>query len=259
MPQNQSFLPEDYVEKKIARRTNLICISLFAIVLVAVVAAFYVTDRQRGEVRDQLAQLNSQFESKAMQIKQIEQLQSQKQAMMNKARVTAQLVEKVPRPLLLSELINHMPTPLSLTSFELETKLIKPSPARTALQKAKKDKANKNAKDKPQLDVPDREATVTLVGVSPAHKDISDYQTKLTTNPLFAEVNLGGIEATKVEGRDMLEFKLILKLNAEIDAQQIEPTRVARSIKRDPLSSDKLGLTPDGGFAAPPTADAPTP
>ena len=34
---HMSFLPEDYVERRIEQRTNIICLSLFAIVLIAVV------------------------------------------------------------------------------------------------------------------------------------------------------------------------------------------------------------------------------
>ncbi|MEM6550970.1 MAG: PilN domain-containing protein [Planctomycetota bacterium] len=237
---NQSFLPEDYVEQRVARRTILICVSLFTIVLVAVVVTWFVTGSQSQQVRDQLTAINQDLETKALQIKQIEQLQSQKQSMMTKARVTAQLVEAVPRPILLSELINEMPPSLTFQTIELETKLVKPAPARTSLAKAKRDASAKAAEANNEITVPDKDATVTLVGLAPAHKDIADYQKALTANPLFTAVNLGGIEAMKLDGRDMLEFRLQLELNQDLDLQHHEPLRLARRPDRNPLGDQSF-------------------
>ncbi|MEM1211656.1 MAG: PilN domain-containing protein [Planctomycetota bacterium] len=234
---NQSFLPEDYVEQRVARRTILICVSLFTIVLVAVVVTWFVTGSQSQQVRDQLTAINQELETKALQIKQIEQLQSQKQSMMTKARVTAQLVEAVPRPILLSELINAMPPSLTFQSIDLETKLVKPAPVRTSLAKAKRDAT---AKATDEVTVPDKDATVTLIGLAPAHKDIADYQKTLTDNPLFSAVNLGGIEAIKLDGRDMLEFRLQLDLNQDLDLQHHEPLRLTRRPDRNPLGDQSF-------------------
>ena len=43
---DSSFLPEDYLAQKTERRTNLICLTLFAIVMLGVFAAFWITNRQ---------------------------------------------------------------------------------------------------------------------------------------------------------------------------------------------------------------------
>ena len=49
---NQTFLPEDYLAQKAERRTNLICLALFAVVMMAVVGAFLVTNRQWSRMRN---------------------------------------------------------------------------------------------------------------------------------------------------------------------------------------------------------------
>lgn len=254
---NHGFLPEDYIEKKNAYRTNLICVSLFVVVLVAVVGAFFVTDHQRTQVREELNAVNQQFEDRAQRIKQIENLQTQKQAMMHKARVTAQLVERIPRPILFSELINHMPASLTLEEIELETKVLRGKPAQTALQKAKKaqaDKAKKTGEDgqeKPVI-VP-KEVNLTLVGISPTHQDISMYQKALTDLPLFSSVNLERIEAKKIDKKELLEFELNLKLDQEVDISRHEPARIARGLNQDPLSG-KVAISAEGEFVAPPNS-----
>jgi hypothetical protein len=41
-----SFLPHDYLARKADRRTDVVCLSLFTVVLFGVVSAFFVTNRQ---------------------------------------------------------------------------------------------------------------------------------------------------------------------------------------------------------------------
>ena len=43
---NTSFLPEDYLDQKADRRTNVVSLTLFGIVMVAVFAAFLFTNQQ---------------------------------------------------------------------------------------------------------------------------------------------------------------------------------------------------------------------
>ena len=143
---NTSFLPEDYVEKKTQRRTNLISISLFVIVMGFIIGAFVVTDRQRVEVAQLQQQVNKEFEEAAKRLEQLNDLQARKQEMIRKARITAMLIERLPRSLILADLINQMPTTLSLLELELQTKVIRVNTrkiATTALEKAKQKQKNK--------------------------------------------------------------------------------------------------------------------
>ena len=70
MAKDSSFLPKDYLEKRIAQRTNIICASLFVVVMIAVVTAFFVTNRQRNEVKAQQEAINTRFEQAALQLEQ---------------------------------------------------------------------------------------------------------------------------------------------------------------------------------------------
>ena len=53
----------------------------------------------------------------AQRIEQFNQLQGQKEKMLRKAKVTSVLIERIPRSVILAELINHMPGTLSLLEF----------------------------------------------------------------------------------------------------------------------------------------------
>ena len=128
MAQHSSFLPEDYLEKRIARRTNAICLVLFLVVMMSVVAAWFVTGRQVSQVRHQRADVRRQLTDKAKQLEQLEQLVQQRQTMVRKAALSAALVERIPRDRLLSELINHMPASMGLLEMDLSTKVLRTAP-----------------------------------------------------------------------------------------------------------------------------------
>ena len=112
-----TFLPEDYLDRKVAKRTNLICVGLFLVMIAAIGAAFYVQNRQDLGTRAELIEVNNTFTKRADQLRQIKELQDQQKQMIDKARVVQQLVERVPRSIILAEMINDMPRSLSLLEF----------------------------------------------------------------------------------------------------------------------------------------------
>ena len=66
------FLPEDYVQERRERRTNLIAVVLFVLVMVGVATAFMVTDRNWNEVREARRTVNTQFKLASDQIAAME-------------------------------------------------------------------------------------------------------------------------------------------------------------------------------------------
>ncbi|MFN7021343.1 MAG: hypothetical protein ACK4WH_08470, partial [Phycisphaerales bacterium] len=54
-----SFLPEDYLRRKSERRSIVISLSLFAIVVMGIVGAFFVTHRQWNTVRQRQQEINA--------------------------------------------------------------------------------------------------------------------------------------------------------------------------------------------------------
>src|SRR6267142_5537625 len=120
-----SFLPEDYLAKKAEYRTNLISLVLFAVVMFAVVVAFFFTNRKAQQIKEYQATVNAEYQQAGLKIQELTQLEQQKAEMLNKAELAGALVERVPRSILLAELINRMPERLALLDFELKSDLIK--------------------------------------------------------------------------------------------------------------------------------------
>ncbi len=241
MPKNMSFLPEDYLEKRIQRRTNLICLTLFILVMGAVAAAFFVTDRQRTEVRQQQRQVQQDFVEAAKRIEQLEQLQRRKQQMIRKAKVTSALIETVPRSVVLAELINNMPTSLSLLEFSMDTKVLHvPTSAQTALERAKQTKSkSKNKKEEDAIDeveIKPTEITFQLLGVAPTDVQVAQFMTSLGRSPLFNDVALIFSEQVAVDRQEMRRFRIDLKLNQDVDMRSLSPKRVRRGLLQNPMA-----------------------
>ena len=236
---NMSFLPEDYLEKRIERRTNIICLTLFAVVSVAIVGAFYVTDRRRIEVRRHQQVVNQQFEDAAKLLTQLEQLQKRKADMIRKARVTAQLVERVPRTLILSELINNMPRRVSLLDLDLTTRITKKRQPRktTALDVAKKKRKSKvDGNNAPVNEiVPVSQVEISLVGIAPTDVDVAKFMQAVGQSPLFSDVNLSFSEEVTMEQETLRKFQIDMKLRPQVDIHQIEPKMVRRPLKKNPM------------------------
>jgi len=235
---NMSFLPEDYIERRVEMRTNIICLSLFGVVLAAVLGAYFVTSSQRSEVLERQREINAAFTEAAQRIGQLDELQKQKMALMRKARVTATLIEPVPRSNLLAELINRMPASLALNEFELTSKQVVVStapvkPTGSAMSAAKK--AAGEEADQPQApDVPTYHVELSLIGTAPTDIQVAQYMASLARCALLTEVDLVYSEETRIDDASFRKFRIDMVLDPDADVRQIEPLIVERN-QRNPM------------------------
>ena len=250
-----SFLPEDYLDQKAERRTNLISLSLFGIVMVSVFAAFLVTNRQWSHVRKARAAINSQYEDAASQIKRLTELERQRDQMLTKARLAAALVERVPRSILLAELINRMPPRMGLLNLNLRSDRLKPVRPRqrggvsrlrgpTRAQTRQQIAAQQGGDKEKQIDVPRYRVRIKLVGVAPTDIEVSRYIAALNAHPLLMKVTLQYSEERELEGSRMRQFEISMELNNDVDVRDVAPL-----IKRPPTGRPMAGAMPrqEGG------------
>jgi len=113
-PNELSFLPDDYLERKQRRRTNAICAVLFCVVIGAIGGAFTVTERSMREIEKQYTDVEQQYTDAARRIEQVQQMQDKQRTMAHQAELTASLLEKVPRSFLLAEITNGLPPGISV-------------------------------------------------------------------------------------------------------------------------------------------------
>jgi len=248
MNDNMSFLPEDYIERRIEQRTNMICLSLFVIVLLGVGGAYMMTSAQRSEVRAQAQQVNAAFTDAARRLEQLDELQSRKQQMLRKAQVTATLLEPVPRTFLLADLINRMPATLSLFELQVDSRLIQPTIMRTATPANARGSALANQtasadqKTNAPPPVPRYAVSLVMIGVAPTDVQVAQYMSALTRSHLVNDVNLVFSEESRVQDANMRRFRIEMTLDPAADVRRLDPLRKDRL--RDPLREPSIATPP---------------
>ncbi len=245
-----NFLPEDYLAQKAERRTNFICLILFGVVMIAVFGAFLVTNRQWSSIKDQQKSVNAQYQEAAQQIQLLNELEQQKSAMLERAELASALVERVPRSILLAELVNRMPPRLSLLEFKLNSEKLKP-PA-----PPKKDKGvtgdlkpqraptkEEAAEEIKKIVAPRYRVEITLKGVAPSDLEVSRYLAELNAYDLIQNVFLVGSEDEEIEGQMMRQFSIKMLLSPEADIRDVEPLLDHERV-RNPMSNELILSAP---------------
>ncbi len=258
---NASFLPEDYLEERAERRTNLISLVLFGVVMIAVFAAFLVTNREWTQVRAAQEAINSQYQLAARRIDELTELEQQREQMLNKAELAAALVERVPRSILLAELINRMPPRLSLLEFELKSEKIRAPRQVARNRRVGRHSAPKRAptreqvsKEQKKIEPPRQIVTISMVGVAPTDLEVSRFMSALTSYSLLSDVTLDYSEEREMDGRMMRQFSIKMKLDSKADVRRVETLSDPQDLK-DPMTDKLHFISPDrNNTASVPTA-----
>lgn len=233
---HESFLPDDYVEQRVQRRTNVVLLTLFAVVMAGIVGAFVVSGKRGENVEQMYADVNARFIEAARRLEQLDELQQRKQQMIRKAQVTSVLVERVPRTAILAELINNMPATLSLLEMRLDTHIVKNAPPRTAIEAAKRARRSGDAlPDEPQ--VQPTEVSIDLTGIAPTDVQVAQFMTALSHNEMFTDVNLTVSEEQQVDNRPMRRFRIRMSIAPEADVRKFQPTLADRDLNQNPMSN----------------------
>lgn len=268
-----SFMPEDYLQRKDEARANAINLVLFGVVLFGVIGAFFVTNQQWSSVRARQAQINQEYTAETQKLEQLRLLEAQKREMIEKAEITAALIEKVPRSILMAELINRMPEHLSLSEVSLQSRRIKEEPkklANGAQPKSLSARPSTPAKpgqppapeDMPRPRPPKLEFTVVLLGIASTDEEVANFHTALKECPLLDQVEMVSSMETKVDETPMRKFRLEAQIRVDADARRIEPLQVPR-LRLAAMPGPGQPQSPPGGAAKPshnpaPFAVAPT-
>ena len=225
-PNELSFLPDDYLERKARRRTNAICAVLFCVVIGAIGAAFTVSEKSMAEIDKQYAEVQQQYTDAAKRIEQVQQMQEKQRTMAHQAELTASLLEKVPRSFILAELTNGMPGGVSLLDFQLEARVVtNPVAAKTAFEIRREEVAG--TAGAPPISAQPRVYDVTMraTGVALTDVQVAQFISKLNGSKLLKDVNLLFTDEFtdnkdgSNEKRRKFQIELTLDPNAAVDAE----------------------------------------
>lgn len=228
-----SFLPEEYIKGKAEQRANLICLCLFVLVMAGVIGAFMVSKQVEARVTTAKLQLDEECAAEAKNIEQLKQLEKTRFAMLEKAEVTASLVENVPRSVLMGELWLRLPEGVKLTDVSLKSKRLEATPAVSntsggkGLAPVKVKSLEEQAKEQAEKDrvTPPRfEHQLTIIGAAGNNNQIADYMRAIKECSLFANVELQYIRETMVMERSLRQFEVNCIIRPDADGRALAPS-----------------------------------
>ncbi|MBN2590071.1 MAG: PilN domain-containing protein [Sedimentisphaerales bacterium] len=223
---NINFVPDDYVQNNESRRMNLIYIVLLLAVLVALGGSFVtIKIRQRAcMVKEEL--VNQRMAQTQETMKQLDKLQDKRREMMKTALTTAELLEPVPRSILLAALTNNLPSGVSLMDLDLMQK----EPKHTNQTLVSKFQASQTDMKQVQERVSMEqllETHINIEGIAKSDLQVADYIKKLTVSNLLDNVELVESKEYKVEESTFRRFKLtaMLKKDVHLSKDDVEGIR----------------------------------
>ncbi|HEY8666213.1 MAG TPA: PilN domain-containing protein [Tepidisphaeraceae bacterium] len=218
-PNQLSFLPDDYLERKAQRRMNILCGSLSAVVAIAIFAAVTISKTSMHTIEAEHTQVEQEYALAARKIAQVQQMQEQQRTMQHQADITASLLERVPRSNLLAEITNSMPASVSLLDFVLDAKKHvnnTPAPANAYEQK----KAEVEAKKKAAIAEPQVfDVSMKMTGVAATDLQVAQLISKLLKSKLLKDVNLVVSEEYKQGDEKLRKFQIEMMLDPSAEVQ----------------------------------------
>jgi len=239
-----SFLPAEYVKNKSQTRANFVALLLFAIVMAGVIGVFVVNHQRWRQVTADAKVVATQFSEEAAKIDQLKDLEAQRAELLDRAEVVTALIDRVPRSVLMAEVVRAMPSEMTLTVVDLEGDRIKPpAPKNTKNDKGKtKSLTKKNAKSDeapaPVKVLPPRfKHTLTIEGLAEENEHVADFLAGVKSSPLFVDVELQQISSTIVDQVEWRKFRVTMRLSEKADARD-----VAGAVEVE-LENDGIGVT----------------
>jgi Tfp pilus assembly protein PilN len=222
-----SFLPDDYLDRKVRRRTTIIFGSLFLVVAVCVVLVVQTTMGARRAEEKKNSDVTDKFVEAAKRIDQVKKMHDQQRKIVQHAELAAALVEKVPRSNLLAELTNSLPSGTSLLEFSLEAKEHHEVAASTFDQKKAALEAQRKVETTGAGETPKFDVFMKLQGVATTDVQVAQYISKLNRSTFLKDVNLVISEAYKSGGDNVRRFEIEMMLNP--DAEVKDPSKALRT------------------------------
>jgi len=224
---NINFVPDDYVQDNESRRTNLMCAILFVLVMSALGGVFTTILMRKKACAAEEALLNAEVAQKQEEIRKVEELQSKRKEMMKTALTTAELLEPVPRSILLATLTNNLPAGTSLVDLDI----IQKEPKDGGSQSVSQSSGGTSGTGQDAVVSPEKrlETCIDIGGITWTDLQVAAYIERLESCALLNNIALIESKECKVQEEVFRQFKLKAKLCREIhltddDVKQIRAT-----------------------------------
>ena len=153
-------------------------------------------------------------------IEQYEALQARRKVMLKTALTTAELLEPVPRSVLLASLTNNLPAGVSL----LKLNLIQKEPRKTSQAVPTNKYRQAQAKKATESESPEKllETFMDIEGVAPTDLQVAEYIKQLSNSTLLDNVALVESKEHEIDEISYRRFKLTAMLSKSVHLSQEE-------------------------------------
>ena len=216
---NINFVPDDYIQSNESRRANLMCLILFSVVMAALGGSFMTIKIRQRTCGAEESLVNAKMSRMEESIKMFEDLQVKRKEMMRTALMTAELLEPVPRSVLLASMTNTLPPGVSLLHLDLLQKEEKPRAAPERGPKTRYQAAQSSGTPAPEAKTsPEKMLTTRLEieGLAPSDLQVAAYIEHLGESLLVDNVALVESKEKKLGDVAFRQFKLTAQLNKEV-------------------------------------------
>jgi Tfp pilus assembly protein PilN len=210
---------------------------------------FSIIKMRQKVVESELISLNMQMSKAQEQITQLEQLRTKSKSMMRTMVMTAELLEPIPRSIVLANLTNNLPLGVSLLELKLEEKDLPvpkaapPKPgANTYQQKAgtpaapgkpgappAKPAVAAAAPEAPIIEKKPIETTIEIKGIAPSDLEVAGYIARLSSSILMDSVNLIESKETTIDEAVFREFRLKAKLKSNVQLSKVDVEKIRKA------------------------------
>ncbi|MHC4159763.1 MAG: PilN domain-containing protein, partial [Planctomycetota bacterium] len=188
---NMNFVPDDYVQNNESRRANLMYLVLLGVVMAVLGGSFMtIKIRQRALIAEE-KRVSAKMAQAEEAMKQFEELQTKRKIMIKTALTTADLLESVPRSVLLASLTNNLPPGVSLLRLKFLQKLPKQIRRRAPANKYQAAQAKNSAADQSKVSQEKLlETYIDIEGIAPSDLQVASYIEQLSGSKLVDNVAL---------------------------------------------------------------------
>jgi len=224
---NINFVPDDYVKSNESRRTNLMYLVLFAVVMTGLGGSFVTIKIRQRAIAAKEKFLSAKAAQAQEAIEQFEALQARRKVMLRTALTTAELIEPVPRSVLLASLTNNLPAGVSLLKLNViqkEPRITNRVVAKSKYKQAQNKKAADQDKESPEKLL---ETYMDIEGLAPSDLQVAAYIKQLSGSTLLDNVALVESKEQKIDDTTFRQFKLtaMLRKNVHLSNEDIDGIR----------------------------------
>ena len=224
------FVPNDYIQQRDSSRANFLYLILFSALMGGIVVTFTIIKLQQKKVESKLSAVENKMTEAHGQIAQLEDLKVKSSTMIKTMAVTSELIERVPRSIVLACVTNNLPGGVSLLDFRLKQKKIKTAaPAAPAgqYQAASAAAAGANTAES----IPE-ETHIELEGIAPSDIEVAAYIAQLENSIMLDNVELVESKEHKMDDISFRQFKLKAMIQGDVNLSRDDIERIRSKRKQ---------------------------